>query len=61
MPTKITPLPDGPYAVQGDFEIVKADGTKIEHKETAHLCRCGHSNNKPFCDGSHKKEGFKAA
>ena len=61
MSTKITTLPDGPLQVQGDFTVQKADGSKIETKETAYLCRCGHSNNKPFCDGSHKKEGFKAA
>ncbi len=61
MPTKITLLPDGPLQVQGDFTVVKADGSKVETKETAHLCRCGKSANKPFCDGSHKKDGFKAA
>jgi CDGSH-type Zn-finger protein len=61
MPTSITPMPDGPYVVKGDFEIVKADGTKVEAKETAYLCRCGKSSNKPFCDGTHKKEGFKSA
>jgi CDGSH-type Zn-finger protein len=58
MPTQITLLPNGPLAVQGDFEILKADGTKVEHKETAHLCRCGQSSNKPFCDGQHKKAEF---
>jgi CDGSH-type Zn-finger protein len=60
MATKLTLLPDGPISVQGDFEILKADGTKVETKETAYICRCGHSSNKPFCDGTHKKEGFKA-
>lgn len=59
MPTKITLIPNGPLAVQGDFVITKADGTKVETKETAHLCRCGKSANKPFCDGSHTKDGFK--
>ncbi|MDP4272230.1 MAG: CDGSH iron-sulfur domain-containing protein, partial [Bacteroidota bacterium] len=29
-----------------------------EVKKDAHFCRCGHSNNKPFCDGAHKKAGF---
>jgi CDGSH-type Zn-finger protein len=61
MTTKITINPNGPLKVEGDFSIAKADGTTVEHKgETAHLCRCGHSSNKPFCDGSHAKTGFKA-
>jgi len=34
------------------------EGKKLETKPEAHLCRCGHSNNKPFCDGSHAKVGF---
>jgi CDGSH-type Zn-finger protein len=62
MTVKIQPLPNGPLKVEGDFSIVKADGSVIEHKgEQAHLCRCGHSANKPFCDGSHKKAEFVAA
>lgn len=58
MPTKITLIPNGPMAVEGDFELFKADGTQVEHKATAHLCRCGHSSNKPFCDGHHKAAEF---
>jgi CDGSH-type Zn-finger protein len=57
--TKITIRPDGPLLVSGDFEVVQADGSKVETKETAHLCRCGKSAAKPFCDGAHRKEGFK--
>ena len=50
----------GPLRVEGDFQISDADGKLIEHKgEAVSLCRCGHSNNKPFCDGSHAKVGFK--
>ena len=60
MSTQITPLTDGPLKVDGDFKVTKQDGTVVETKETAYLCRCGKSSNKPFCDGAHKKEGFKA-
>jgi CDGSH-type Zn-finger protein len=50
----------GSLKVYGDFEIVDAEGKVIEHKGgEAHLCRCGQSANKPFCDGSHAKAGFK--
>ena len=45
-------------ATGGSFEIVDDDGTVIEVTEKAWLCRCGHSTNKPFCDGSHSKAGF---
>jgi CDGSH-type Zn-finger protein len=35
-----------------------AYGKVYEHTETTHLCRCGYSENKPFCDGTHTKVGF---
>ncbi len=56
--TKITLLKNGPLMVEGNFEIVDAEGNKVESKQRAALCRCGASNNKPFCDGSHNKIGF---
>jgi CDGSH-type Zn-finger protein len=61
MDAKITLLPDGPLKVDGAVSLLKADGEKIEAQEPFYLCRCGHSGKKPFCDGSHKREGFKAA
>ena len=61
MDTKITLIPNGPLIVEGPIHLAKADGTVIETKgEKNGLCRCGHSANKPFCDGSHVKAGFKA-
>jgi len=54
---KITVLKAGPYLVKGPITLVHADGTE-EKKEGAHLCRCGASANKPFCDGTHVKIGF---
>ena len=50
----------GPLKVEGDFQILDAEGKIIEHPGTmAALCRCGHSSHKPFCDGTHAKVGFK--
>lgn len=55
----IVPLPDGPYTVTGPLEIVQHDGDPIEcPAPTVYLCRCGHSANKPFCDGSHASAGW---
>jgi CDGSH-type Zn-finger protein len=53
---------DGPYKVTGPVTITDADGT-IFHVEDGPvaLCRCGRSATKPFCDGSHKAAGFRAA
>jgi len=57
----ITPQNDGPYHVQGPFKIVTEGGRTIpvDGNETW-LCRCGQSANKPFCDGTHRKVGFKS-
>lgn len=52
---------NGPYLVTGSFEVVDAEGNMFETKKTVSLCRCGHSSNKPFCDGTHKKIGFESA
>ena len=59
---RITPIPDGPLKVEGASDALVDDrGHAIEAKETAFLCRCGRSKNKPFCDGSHKAAGFTSA
>lgn len=58
--TSITPYPDGPLIVRGDFEIVDADGQTIPTtRDTVALCRCGVSSIKPFCDGTHKAINFR--
>ncbi len=54
----ITVGADGPLEVVGPVEIIAADGTVLRETSRAYLCRCGHSANKPFCDGAHKREGF---
>ena len=48
----------GPYLVKGKFVFVGADGKEETKEGSIALCRCGASNNKPFCDGTHRKIGF---
>lgn len=50
---------DGPLKVVGNVEITTGTGKKIAKLEKAFLCRCGASQNKPYCDGSHKGIDFK--
>jgi CDGSH-type Zn-finger protein len=52
--------PNGSIRVTGTVDFVDADGNVIESKSDFSLCRCGHSNDKPYCDGSHKAAGFEA-
>jgi CDGSH-type Zn-finger protein/uncharacterized Fe-S cluster protein YjdI len=59
-PLRIQKLADGPLLVEGNFEIIAASGRVAWRGDKAALCRCGASQNKPFCDGSHKRVGFKA-
>jgi CDGSH-type Zn-finger protein len=60
MPTKVTFKNNGPILVEGDFEIVDLAGNKfgLAGRTTIGLCRCGHSANKPFCDGAHRTANF---
>jgi CDGSH-type Zn-finger protein len=60
--TKITVLDNGPYLVKGPVVLLDADGNEfLTERATVALCRCGGSQNKPFCDGTHSKIGFRAA
>ncbi|HEX4294209.1 MAG TPA: CDGSH iron-sulfur domain-containing protein [Rhizomicrobium sp.] len=59
-PLAVTPTKDGPLHVVGALEICSASGRTISRSVETWLCRCGHSANKPFCDGSHETTGFKA-
>lgn len=58
--TKITVNSNGPIRIEGDFEIVDPTGKPfgLAGRTVISLCRCGHSANKPFCDGSHNRVGF---
>jgi CDGSH-type Zn-finger protein len=50
---------DGPVWVRGGIPVVAADGTPYEVRNRQTLCRCGGSGNKPFCDGTHRSNGFR--
>ena len=51
---------NGSIRVTGTVDFVDEDGNVVETKTDFSLCRCGHSKEKPFCDGSHKAAGFEA-
>lgn len=51
---------NGPYVVSGEVKLVDANGNEWTKNDVFALCRCGHSANKPFCDGAHSKEGFES-
>jgi len=50
---------DGPMVVNGVYEFTDKDGNVSQVEKNTAFCRCGGSENKPFCDGTHKKIGFK--
>ena len=54
--TKLTINSNGSVKVEGDFEIVDSQGNSynLQGRTVLGVCRCGLSNNKPFCDGSHR-------
>lgn len=49
---------NGPLLCTGDIKVLSGDGEVLAHSDDLVLCRCGHSANKPFCDGSHKRSRF---
>jgi CDGSH-type Zn-finger protein/uncharacterized Fe-S cluster protein YjdI len=59
-PLHIDPQVNGPLQVRGNLEITSGTGRMVARVSSARLCRCGASQNKPFCDGSHVKVGFVA-
>ena len=51
-------IADGPLEVTGHFRVIDSKGEIIENEGPIFLCRCGGSFNKPFCDGTHRSNGF---
>lgn len=62
MAAKITIRNNGSVLIEGDFTIFDAAGNAFDlaGRNQISLCRCGQSENKPFCDGSHKKIEFQS-
>ena len=60
MSTKINVSNNGPYRIEGEFDILDPNGAAfgLAGRTVISLCRCGQSANKPFCDGSHNRTGF---
>ena len=59
-PLHIEPEVNGPLQVTGNVEIISGTGRVVARVTAARLCRCGSSQNKPFCDGTHERIGFKS-
>jgi CDGSH-type Zn-finger protein len=58
---KITVLPNGPFKVEGPISLsdTKGESWDVAGKPAVFLCRCGLSTRRPFCDGTHGREGWK--
>jgi CDGSH-type Zn-finger protein len=60
--TEIVVSPNGPLRISGNFVIRDGQGKEfgLSGRTAISLCRCGHSQNKPFCDGGHARNGFQS-
>ena len=59
---KITVNKNGSLRIEGEFTIYDAEGNAFDlsGRTSIGLCRCGHSESKPFCDGTHRKVEFQS-
>ena len=57
--THVEEIPNGPLMVYGNISVKDKSGIETKKHKVAAFCRCGHSENKPYCDGSHIKVKFK--
>jgi CDGSH-type Zn-finger protein len=63
MATKVTVNNNGPLRLEGEFTVNDPSGAEfgLAGRTVISLCRCGASENKPFCDGAHGRVGFQSA
>ena len=57
--TKVEVTENGPLLVYGTLKVVDKDGNEEKKNRTTAFCRCGASQNKPYCDGAHVKQDFR--
>ena len=55
---KIKIMKDGPIVVEGTFKVLDSNDKRLKASVMTSFCRCGHSMNMPWCDGTHRKKGF---
>jgi CDGSH-type Zn-finger protein len=58
-PPGVSAIRGGPLWVRGGVQVIGDDGVPYEARHRVTLCRCGGSQNKPFCDGTHQEIGFR--
>lgn len=51
-------MEDGPLVIRGNFILYDTNGKELRHLKMSSLCRCGASNDLPYCDGTHRKIGY---
>lgn len=56
----VDPRPNGPLFLRGKIRLTGARGQTVREATRIALCRCGGSENKPYCDGTHRRNGFRA-
>jgi uncharacterized Fe-S cluster protein YjdI len=56
--SEVRVMEDGPLVLNGNFILFDTDGKELRHIKMSSLCRCGKSDNLPYCDGMHRKTGF---
>jgi CDGSH-type Zn-finger protein/uncharacterized Fe-S cluster protein YjdI len=59
-PLNVDPEVNGPLVLSGNVEICSGTGRTINRVTSVRLCRCGGSSNKPYCDGTHRQNGFRS-
>jgi CDGSH iron-sulfur domain-containing protein 3 len=59
-PTAVVPRDDASLELRGDLRVYHSDGRPLADAGALLLCRCGNSEHKPFCDGSHQRVEFRS-